>query len=179
MGLCQGCLTTARRGGKGRKVMWKLASVTGTPSVSPKITVEQHRGKENKRGQGTGCKAPHAVFNIGIEGINFLLDTVCSADKEWWGRDMAVQSSWNFLSPDMSWENGTPFCQPPCSPKLLPANLSTTLPRWTRHSQKDPVEPQDLLHARPHLYKRHDSGACASYCHFHQAPATSFAFLCK
>lgn len=81
MRLCQGYKTKVRRGGKGGKVMCKLALVTGTPAVSPKMTAE-HRGKENKGRQGTGCKAPHAVFCTGTAGIKFLLEAVCSASRQ-------------------------------------------------------------------------------------------------
>lgn len=88
------------------------------------------------------------------------------------------------ISCPLAWagESGTPICHPLCSPKPLPASLSSTLRRWTRPTRRILWSHRicsSLLHARPPLHKTHDSGACVSYCHFHQAPATSFAFLCK
>lgn len=162
--------------------MCKLTLVTGIPAVSTKMTVE-HRGKENKGRQGTGCKAPHAGFCTGIAGIKFLLEAVCSASRQRTvGKRHKGVKQLGF--PLLQHEPGE------WNPILSPSLLTQTLASKPQHnsSQADWTQPEGscgatefvpLLHARPHLYKTHDSGACASYCHFHQAPETSFAFPCK
>lgn len=173
-------MTTVRRGGKGRKVMWELASVTGTPSMSPKTTAE-HRGKEEKGEQGTGCKAPHTVFCIVIGGINSLLDTVCSTSRQRMvgkrhrgAKQLGCPLLWHELG------DGTPL-----SPSLLTSTFASKPQPNSSHT--DQTQPGGSCGATefvplccmPDLIctKHMTREPGLPYCHFHQAPATSFAFL--
>lgn len=124
--------------------MCKLTLVTGIPAVSTKMTVE-HRGKENKGRQGTGCKAPHAGFCTGIAGIKFLLEAVCSASRQRTvGKRHKGVKQLGF--PLLQHEPGE------WNPILSPSLLTQTLASKPQHNSsqadwtqpEDPAEPQNL-----------------------------------
>lgn len=130
-------MTKVMMAGKGRKVTRKLDSVTGTPAVPPKMTVE-HRGKLKKRWERgawkLGCKSPCTIFSTSIAEIKFLLEIVCSASSQKMVGTKRDTEGTNQLGFPLLWssrEKRTTVRHPLCSAKPFPASLSTTLPRQT------------------------------------------------
>lgn len=129
-------------------------TVTGTPPVPPKMTVEC-TGKETKkraRGRESGSKSPCTIFCTAIAGIEFLLEIVCHASRQRMvqdKRDTEVTKHLEFPLSGSRGENRTTVHHPLCSTKPLLASPSTTLPRQaveeeSEHCQKDSGEPQNL-----------------------------------
>lgn len=63
------------------------------------------------------------------------------ADKEWWGRDTEVQSSWDLLSSGMSWGEWNPNLSPSLLTQALASKPQLNSSQMDQTHQKDPVEP--------------------------------------